>query len=151
LTLRAVCGRVERPSGRARCHSGGRGSCRASSLGSAGASPSRPEPRPPHRYAPPPTALGLSPAGGLGMTTYVTAEGQLDPPARGADPLEVFFAPESVAVFGATEAIGSVGRAVLANLIRHPFGATLFPISPGRSGVLGVKAYPSLADAPAAA
>jgi acetyltransferase len=60
----------------------------------------------------------------------------------------VFFAPESVAVFGATEAQGSVGRALMANLIRNPFGGVLFPINPRRPSVLGVKAYAGLADVP---
>jgi acetyltransferase len=60
----------------------------------------------------------------------------------------VFFAPETVAVFGATEAPGSVGRTVMANLIGNPFGGTLLPVNPRRHGVLGVKAYRSLAAVP---
>ena len=67
------------------------------------------------------------------------------PPAR----MDAFFAPESVAVFGATEVPGSVGRAVLSNLVRNPFGGVLYPVSPGCPGVLGVRAYPSLGDVPA--
>src|SRR5262249_53350587 len=62
--------------------------------------------------------------------------------------LEVFFAPERIAVFGATEAPDSAGRAIMSNLIRYPCGATLFPINPKRAGVLGVKAYPSLEAVP---
>jgi len=62
--------------------------------------------------------------------------------------LDVFFAPERVAVIGATENAGSVGRTVLWNLIRSPFGGTVFPINPKRSNVLGIKAYPKIADVP---
>ncbi len=67
---------------------------------------------------------------------------------HGRRPLDVLFAPQSVAVIGATEKAGSVGRTVLWNLISSPFGGTVFPINPKRPNVLGLKAYPSLADAP---
>jgi acetyltransferase len=81
------------------------------------------------------------------MPTYIMPDSES---AAGALPaLERFFSPESVAIFGATEATDSAGRAVMANLLRHPCGATLFPIDPKRKGVLGVKAYPSLEAAAA--
>ena len=67
---------------------------------------------------------------------------------HGRRPLDVLFAPQSVAVIGATDKTGSVGRTVLQNLISSPFGGTVFPINPKRPNVLGLKAYPSLADAP---
>ncbi len=41
--------------------------------------------------------------------------------------LEVFFKPRSVAVVGATTKEGSVGRAVLWNLISSPFNGTFTP------------------------
>ncbi len=63
-------------------------------------------------------------------------------------PLDSIFTPQSVAVVGATEKAGSVGRTVLWNLISSPFGGTVFPINPKRPNILGLKAYPSLADAP---
>jgi len=63
-------------------------------------------------------------------------------------PLDVFFSPQSVAVIGATETMGSVGRSILWNLIQTPFGGTVFPINPKRNSVLGIKAYPSVADVP---
>ena len=61
-------------------------------------------------------------------------------------PLDPLFRPHSVAVIGATEKEGSVGRTVLWNLISSPFGGTVFPINPKRSSVLGIKAFPSLAE-----
>jgi acetyltransferase len=64
-------------------------------------------------------------------------------------PLDVFFSPRVVAVVGATEAAGSVGRTILWNLISSPFGGTVFPVNPKRPSVLGIKAYPTLADVPA--
>ena len=63
-------------------------------------------------------------------------------------PLDVFFAPKSVAVVGATENQGSVGRTILWNLMTSPFGGTVFPVNPKRASVLGVKAYPSLTEIP---
>jgi acetyltransferase len=54
-----------------------------------------------------------------------------------------------VAVIGATEKAGSVGRTVLWNLISTPFGGIVFPINPNRPAVLGIKAYPRIAEAPA--
>ena len=65
-------------------------------------------------------------------------------------PLDTLFAPQSVAVIGATEKAGSVGRAILRNLITSPFGGTVFPIHPSRSSVLGIKAYASVAAVPEA-
>ena len=63
-------------------------------------------------------------------------------------PLNAFFEPESIAVIGATEKAGSVGRTILWNLINNPFGGTVFPINPKRASVLGIKAYPNLAALP---
>jgi acetyltransferase len=63
-------------------------------------------------------------------------------------PLDVFFSPKSVAVIGATENAGSVGRTLLWNLVTSPFGGTVYPVNPKRSSVLGVKAYPSITAIP---
>ena len=78
---------------------------------------------------------------------------QLTKPARPGDlqrtlPLKAFFSPKSVAVVGATENPGSVGRTILWNLVTSPFGGTVFPVNPKRTSVLGVKAYPSLSEIP---
>jgi acetyltransferase len=62
----------------------------------------------------------------------------------GHQPLRPLFAPRSVAVVGATEKDGSVGRTLLWNLIQSPFGGTVFPVNPRRSSVLGIKAYPTV-------
>ncbi len=62
--------------------------------------------------------------------------------------LDAIFKPKNVAVIGATENAGSVGRTVLWNLISNPFGGTVFPVNPKRPGVLGIKAYPTIKDVP---
>ncbi|MBI5649670.1 MAG: bifunctional acetate--CoA ligase family protein/GNAT family N-acetyltransferase [Chloroflexi bacterium] len=63
-------------------------------------------------------------------------------------PLDAIFVPKHVAVIGATENPGTVGRTILWNLISNPFGGTVFPVNPKRPGVLGIKAYPSIAAVP---
>ncbi|HEY9835517.1 MAG TPA: CoA-binding protein, partial [Vampirovibrionales bacterium] len=63
-------------------------------------------------------------------------------------PLDAIFKPKNVAVIGATDRIGSVGRTILSNLIASPFGGAVFPVNPKRDNVLGIKAYPSIAAVP---
>ena len=62
--------------------------------------------------------------------------------------LQAIFAPRNVAVIGATEKAGSVGRTILWNLISSPFGGAVFPINPKHASVLGIKAYPNIAAVP---
>jgi acetyltransferase len=63
-------------------------------------------------------------------------------------PLDAIFKPRSVALIGATERAGSVGRMVLSNLISSPFGGTIYPVNPKRDNILGIRAYKSLHDLP---
>ncbi|HEY4753003.1 MAG TPA: CoA-binding protein, partial [Candidatus Limnocylindrales bacterium] len=60
------------------------------------------------------------------------------------NPLDAIFHPRSIAVVGATEKEGSVGRTILWNLLSSPFGGTVYPVNPTRQAILGVKAYPSI-------
>jgi acetyltransferase len=62
--------------------------------------------------------------------------------------LDAIFHPKNVAVVGATETAGTVGRTLVWNLISSPFGGAVFPVNPKRASVLGIKAYPSLSDLP---
>jgi acetyltransferase len=64
------------------------------------------------------------------------------------EPLDAIFSPNSVAVIGATEREGSVGRTILWNLITNSFGGTVFPVNLKRPSVLGIKAYPTILDVP---
>jgi acetyltransferase len=66
----------------------------------------------------------------------------------GRQPLDAIFAPKSVAVIGATETPGSVGRTIVWNLISSSFGGTIYPVNPKRASILGIKAYPSLSAVP---
>jgi acetyltransferase len=69
-------------------------------------------------------------------------------PGPNQNPLDVFFKPKSVAVVGATQKAGHVGRAILWNLISSPFGGTVYPVNPKRAAVLGIRAYPSISAVP---
>ena len=62
--------------------------------------------------------------------------------------LRAIFSPKSIAVFGATDRPGSVGRTLFWNLLSHPFGGTVYPINVKRRSVLGVRAYGSIAEVP---
>ncbi|MGA2233803.1 MAG: CoA-binding protein, partial [Tepidisphaeraceae bacterium] len=64
--------------------------------------------------------------------------------------LEAMFSPRSVAVVGATETLGSVGRTVLENLMAQPFGGVVYPVNPKRPQVLGLPAFKSVGDIPGA-
>src|SRR5215207_9222398 len=66
----------------------------------------------------------------------------------GRQALDAIFAPKSVAVIGATETQGSVGRTIVWNLMSSSFGGTIYPVNPKRPSILGIKAYPSLSAVP---
>jgi len=63
-------------------------------------------------------------------------------------PLNAMFAPRSVAVIGASERQGGIGRAVVWSLVSSPFGGTVYPVSDKHASVLGIKAYPHIASIP---
>jgi acetyltransferase len=62
--------------------------------------------------------------------------------------LGAFFNPKTVAVIGASETPGSVGRTILWNLMTNTFGGTVFPVNQKRSSVLGIQAFPNVAAIP---
>jgi acetyltransferase len=63
-------------------------------------------------------------------------------------PLDAIFVPKTVALIGATETVGSVGRTLMENLKEGMPGRTLYPVNPTRATVLGVQAYPTIAALP---
>ncbi len=63
-------------------------------------------------------------------------------------PLDPIFSPKSVAIIGATENPGSVGRTILENMVKGGFAGKLFPVNPKRPTVLGIKAYTSITEVP---
>ncbi|MGD0415995.1 MAG: bifunctional acetate--CoA ligase family protein/GNAT family N-acetyltransferase [Terriglobales bacterium] len=62
--------------------------------------------------------------------------------------LDAMFAPGSVAVIGASSRPGSVGRAVLENLMQGGFHGEVYAVNATHPEVLGLKAYASIRDIP---
>lgn len=61
---------------------------------------------------------------------------------------EAMFTPQSVAVIGATDREGSVGRTLLTNLMQTSFRGKVFAVNPKRSEILGQPCYPSIGSLP---
>ena len=59
----------------------------------------------------------------------------------------VFLSPKSIAVVGASDKQGSVGRAITSNIM-NGYKGTVYPISPTRETVFDQKAYKSVQDVP---
>src|SRR5215467_4707728 len=68
------------------------------------------------------------------------------PPARGA--LEPLFLPRSVAVIGATDRAGTVGRSVISNLLESKVPIKVYAVNPGRDELLGIKTHKRIGDIP---
>ncbi len=82
------------------------------------------------------------------MAEAARTDNTLDVLRYAYQPLDAIFSPKSVAVVGATEREGSVGRTILWNLITNSFGGTVYPVNLKRPSVLGIKAYPSVSAIP---
>jgi len=67
---------------------------------------------------------------------------------EGRSALNSMFSPKSVAVIGATDREGSVGRTVLERLRIPTFRGRIFPVNPNHTNVLGLPAYPKIGDVP---
>ncbi len=62
--------------------------------------------------------------------------------------LDPLLRPQSIAVLGASEREGTVGRNTLENLLKGGYEGGLYAVNPGRKSVLGVPCYPTLATLP---
>ena len=70
------------------------------------------------------------------------------PPTRAG--LEPLFLPHSIALIGATNRPGTVGRSVFSNLLESKFPVKLYAVNPGQDEVLGIKTHKGIADIPEA-
>jgi 4-hydroxybutyryl-CoA synthetase (ADP-forming) len=57
----------------------------------------------------------------------------------------VFIKPRSIAVIGASEKAGTIGRAIINN-IKNGYKGKIYPITPSHETVFGIKAYKSVLD-----
>ncbi|MBU0462467.1 MAG: acetate--CoA ligase family protein [Proteobacteria bacterium] len=64
------------------------------------------------------------------------------------DRLDAIFAPETIAVIGASTQKGKVGHDIFANILYGGFTGTLYPVNPKAKSVLSVKCYTSIASIP---
>ena len=60
--------------------------------------------------------------------------------------LASLFTPESIALYGASDRVDSVGGVVFKNLIKSGYKGRIYAINPKRSEVQGQKAFASLED-----
>jgi acetyltransferase len=63
--------------------------------------------------------------------------------------LEAMFTPTTVALIGATERHGSIGRTLLENLSAHPFGGAVYPVNPRHRSLLGQRTFARVGEIPA--
>src|ERR1700739_2395215 len=66
------------------------------------------------------------------------------PPARGA--LEPLFLPRSIAVIGATDRPGTVGRSVVSNLMESKSSIKIYVVNPAHGEVLGLQTQKHIGD-----
>lgn len=62
--------------------------------------------------------------------------------------LDALFWPRSIAVIGAKDTPGSVGRTIMLNLLAVDYKGKVYPINPKRQEVFGIKVLPSVMDIP---
>ncbi len=62
--------------------------------------------------------------------------------------LSSLFYPQSIAVIGASRQPGSVGHALLANLIDSRFQGIVYPVNPKAKSILGIKCFSSVLEIP---
>ncbi len=62
--------------------------------------------------------------------------------------LDPLFSPKSIAVIGASNREGSVGRAAFTNILLNEYTGTVYPVNPKERSICGVRAYQSVLDLP---
>ncbi len=74
---------------------------------------------------------------------------RLQPPGmEQSGKLDTLFAPRSVAVIGASNRPGSVGRAIFTNILLNEYTGTVYPVNPKDRSISGVRSYSSVQDLP---
>lgn len=65
------------------------------------------------------------------------------------DAISRLWAARSVAVVGASDRLGSLGRLPVEHLLRYGYGGAIFPVRPDGAPVAGLASYPSVRACPA--
>lgn len=64
--------------------------------------------------------------------------------------LDELFLPQSIAVIGASNRLGTVGHSLFQNLLRSQYRGVVYPVNPSWKSVDGVRCYPNVGDIPEA-
>ncbi|CAH1088196.1 putative Acetyl-CoA synthetase (ADP-forming) alpha and beta chains [Candidatus Nitrotoga sp. 1052] len=83
---------------------------------------------------------------GVGTVLSCRANIQTKRKIMGKHYLSALFSPKSVAVFGASDRLDSVGQIVFQNMLGSGFNGLLYPVNPKHAEVQGKRAYVSIAD-----
>jgi acetate---CoA ligase (ADP-forming) len=62
--------------------------------------------------------------------------------------LDAIFAPNAIALIGASTTPGKVGYDIFANILTGGYKGTLYPVNPAAKSVLSMKAYPTIGEIP---
>ena len=62
--------------------------------------------------------------------------------------LTLFFAPQGVAVIGASRQRGTIGGEILHNLLSYGFKGPVYPVNPAATAIENVKSYPTIEAVP---
>jgi len=87
--------------------------------------------------------------GTIGTKLVDAAENLSKQNSAGKHGLDALFTPSSVAVIGATDRPGTVGRTVLDNLQNGRFKGKIYPVNPKHEQLLGLKSYKNIGEVPA--
>ena len=66
---------------------------------------------------------------------------QTGKPVRDLEPL---FAPQSIAVIGASRRLGTAGSEILKNLVLGSFGGVIYPVNPKSKSLMGIRCVPTV-------
>ncbi len=64
------------------------------------------------------------------------------------DKVNLFFNPKSIALIGATDREGSIGKIMLENLLLAKDKRQIYPVNPNREKVFDIKCYPDVSSVP---
>lgn len=64
------------------------------------------------------------------------------------NPLDRMFAPQSVAIIGATESADKIGGKALRTLIQHGYAGNVHPVNPSHAEIAGIRCYASIGEVP---
>jgi acetyl coenzyme A synthetase (ADP forming)-like protein len=62
--------------------------------------------------------------------------------------LEVFFAPQGVAILGASRDASKLNHGIVCNLVEHGYPGPIYPVNPRAKEILGLRCYPSILAVP---